>query len=1201
VASRQKLRDFFEKYSYAVPEQRVGITIDPTDAGPTDRFNHGDDLGIDPATGQELVGLQNPKTDGGLIGDFLEYLVDLSDNTYKIDGGNVLAVSLNSRTGNDGKGVPLEPSDNQGAKNVFIEGSESGRNTLGSVMAQYSSGYFYTKEDPAVLQKIISKDNTVPELGGEHAQEMLSNIEGGDASIYGGTFSSQNPNNDPESIILNAAQQIIVERSRFNPSYNEDQQKAFAPRPTNQSDFESGRDDSGTTTSQNQFGNYDTSAIKMIQDDLKSVGLSLLLKSAGWDSESEPGYSADPSDFKFSAESNTVASMGGDPGSVNKLSPSILRAKGADGAPEDWTGNSTRDGRGAWGDLVGAEDTDFSKSFGSINTHGVQFSNENNKDVLIALAVAAIRAMIMLTQDTWKLIATAGEGSIDLGRGPYYKGESTKIMKDAKFSLFRNVALVQTSNPYGECVDIGFLILFNVKDKSSPHAENMSGYQQIEEAPGFWLGVARKIIRGYSSITVDDQKFKLPSSITSGMSTILSIIKTNDILNIMNVAATIGDISITTAPGWTGGAMPEIGQWNVDRLPDGPATRISKSRSQTGLTSNSLAWRGNSVPALYMIPRNVIMASAKLGTLGSGQNPLRGMMGSELIKNTYVDVKAEGAAARIPNDIVERMENLLDSEYVPFYFHDLRTNEIVSFHAFLDNLGDSYSPEYTSSRGYGRIDPVKIYRSTTRTITFSFYIVATSKEDFNEMWWKINKLTSLVYPQWSLGTKMAANIGEKGESKFIMPFSQVLSSSPVIRLRVGDVIKSNYSNFNLARIFGIGDDGIEPKLNKTPTTLFGPSVDFSFGGKLSAIDKQIEAVFSALYGSPLSWDKLVADGATENRMIRGALSQILVNGFGNPLGVATIMRELQDPDSRINAVPFSATAAGAIQAGAAALRGAAAPIVGYAPLSSPLLRPSVNNGYVRSSDGSKWRITRPIRVLVLGRDGGAITDLPDRGAKSAQSSMTFKGPAQAGAQTQKTFYNVKVTDFNAPSEIFLKTFRVTHADLIPNPDTIFGTYVLPALSISATVDTLAQSLIDEGASLTGIPADTFDISISEDAAFMRADNNPIVKAFESSSGRGLAGVISSLGYSWLDSNTTWDIDWNSRAPKVAKVTINFDAIHDIPPGLDHSGYNRAPIYNVGDTMKNIAGDPYSDNGRASQDGFKNQGRLAAQSNDPEKD
>jgi len=99
----------------------------------------------------------------------------------------------------------------------------------------------------------------------------------------------------------------------------------------------------------------------------------------------------------------------------------------------------------------------------------------------------------------------------------------------------------------------------------------------------------------------------------------------------------------------------------------------------------------------------------------------------------------------------------------------------------------------------------------------------------------------------------------------------------------------------------------------------------------------------------------------------------------------------------------------------------------------------------------------------------------------------------------------------------------------------------------------------------------------------------------------LAGVITSLSYNWIDSNTTWEIDWNSRAPKVAKVDVNFDVIHDLPPGLDYSGYNRAPLYNVGDTMQSIAGDPYNDDGRASHDSFKNQGRLAAQSNDPEVD
>ena len=1211
MASRQKLRDFFEKYSYAVPEQRIGITIDPADTGPADRFNHGDDLGIDPATGQELVGLQPVETTGGLIGDFLKYIVEISDNAYKIDGGNTLAVSLNSRAGNAGKGVPLEPADQQGATNVFIDGSASDRNTLGSVMAQYSSGYFHTKDDPAALQKIISKDNTIPDLGGKHAQEMLSNIEGGDLDKYGGTFSSQDPDKDPESAILNTAQQILVERSRFNPSYNTTQRKAFAPKPTRPNDFESGKDDSGTTTSQNEFGNYDTSAVKMIQDNLKSAGASLLLKSAGWDKESEPGSSPDPDTLASTlsidgvVRPNSVASMSDE--IVNKISPSVLRSKGAHGAPS-LDGISTRDGRGAWGALVGDEDTDSSKSFGSITTPYNQFSSEDNNDVLIALAAASIAAMVKLTKDTWDLIEKFGAGSVDLGRGPYYKGESTRIMQNAKFSLLRNVVLVPTKNPYGECVDRGFLVLFNVSDKTDPVTKHIVNYQQVEEAPGFWLGVARKIIRGFTSIGNDGQgllqKFESESAMSGGMSSILSAIRTSDIINIMNVAATIGDVSLTSAPGWISGPLPAVGQWNVDRLPDGPATRISKSRSQTGLTSNSLAWRNNSVPALYMIPRNVIMASAKLGTLGSGQNPLKGMMASELVKHTYVDPSAEGSDARIPNDIVESMENTLDAEYVPFYFHDLRTNEIVSFHAFLETLSDSYAPEYTPTRGYGRIDPVKIYRSTTRTIRFSFYVAATSKEDFNDMWWKINKLTSLVYPQWTKGTKMVTTSGDN-ESTFVMPFSQVLASSPVIRLRVGDVIKSNYSNFNLARMFGIGDSDVSPAVDSGAITsnVFGKIAKWD-KAKTEALKYQIENVFGGLFGSPLSLGKK-AQGSlkpTEVRMLRSFTSQLLVNGFANPLGVGVMMRELQDPDSRLNAVPLSNTVAGVIQAGAANLKGQSPDIVGYTPLSFPLLRPSVGDGYISDEDGklsgTRWRITRPIRVLVMGRE---VEDVPPLGVKNAQSDSTFKGPRQLGAQKQKTLYKIMIVDFNAPAKIFGRIFHVTHADLMPNPDALFGRNVLPSLSIVATAETIVQALVDEGSTLTGLPTDTLDVTMSDDAAFMNAENNPIVRAFESASGRGLAGVITSLSYNWIDSNTTWEIDWNSRAPKVAKVDVNFDVIHDLPPGLDYSGYNRAPLYNVGDTMQSIAGDPYNDDGRASHDSFKNQGRLAAQSNDPEAD
>ena len=156
---------------------------------------------------------------------------------------------------------------------------------------------------------------------------------------------------------------------------------------------------------------------------------------------------------------------------------------------------------------------------------------------------------------------------------------------------------------------------------------------------------------------------------------------------------------------------------------------------------------------------------------------------------------------RLSKDDVARTEDVLNAEYMPFYFHDLRTNEIIAFHAFLEELSDSYSAEYNSTSGYGRIEDVRMYKSTKRSVGCSFQIVATNSEDFDYMWWQINKLTTMVYPQWSQGRKI---IGEDN-FKFTQPFSQVPNATPVIRVRVGDLIRSNYSRFNLKRIFGYMD------------------------------------------------------------------------------------------------------------------------------------------------------------------------------------------------------------------------------------------------------------------------------------------------------------------------------------------------------------------------------------------------------------
>ena len=84
-------------------------------------------------------------------------------------------------------------------------------------------------------------------------------------------------------------------------------------------------------------------------------------------------------------------------------------------------------------------------------------------------------------------------------------------------------------------------------------------------------------------------------------------------------------------------------------------------------------------------------------------------------------------------------------------------------------------------------------------------------------------------------------------------------------------------------------------------------------------------------------------------------------------------------------------------------------------------------------------------------------------------------------------------------------------------------------------------------------------------------NNPITKSYESGMSRGLAGFITQLDVNYNEVN--WDTcRIGSKAPMLVKVTVNFAPIHDIPPGLDHNGMMRAPVYNVGRINNSFFGD-----------------------------
>jgi len=254
---------------------------------------------------------------------------------------------------------------------------------------------------------------------------------------------------------------------------------------------------------------------------------------------------------------------------------------------------------------------------------------------------------------------------------------------------------------------------------------------------------------------------------------------------------------------------------------EGPLTRVSGHRTKDKAlssfgdsgweysNSDSEGYKPGMTTRLRAIPQLLNLSYNFLNHLVYSTTQGQNINLDKSIEQNFIDSKVK-EQRRIPKEIVKEIEDNLESEYVPFYLHDLRTNEVLSFHAFIESISDAFTPEYTSASGFGRIDDVRSYVKTTRNINLSFTVAATSETDHDFMWYQINKLVTMVYPQWSEGL---STTDTDTKTKFTFPFTQVPTASPLIRIRLGDVLKNNYSRSSLSRMFGL--ERSLPKYNNT--------------------------------------------------------------------------------------------------------------------------------------------------------------------------------------------------------------------------------------------------------------------------------------------------------------------------------------------------------------------------------------------------
>jgi hypothetical protein len=716
-------------------------------------------------------------------------------------------------------------------------------------------------------------------------------------------------------------------------------------------------------------------------------------------------------------------------------------------------------------------------TYGTKNSAQIPYGNiaKGAETILFALAAAVAIGVAILV---WSAVMTIFFRKLD--RPDYRQGISppgserdSSVLSDLLGLLFGTKRPYNISTFEAGLVGTTSFLGINIAGGAGAGGAIAEAVINFAFSPDYYTMICRMVLNGVYSFGYQAGS---GASGAAGAIAALSTLRENKLVAFVNRMIDIGSITMrgmeltseidasqpNEIPNMRNYFQQQDGKFYLERA----VRRVSRSREK----GNMLSWRTSSSAMALLMPTSFVNGSATMSEEGgaSGVTAWADRIGKG-VPYASKDASVTDDDNFINSEYADTVERALNAEYVPFYFRDLRTNEIISFHAFLEDLSDSFAASYTAVEGFGRQDPVQIYKGTTRSIGLSFSVVSTSPKDHDVMWYKINRLVAMLYPQYSDGI----TVNDGSNNKFDVPFSQVYSASPLIRMRIGDVISSNYSRFGLARLFGLG------KKDRVFHSTADPSIS------LDGVNKKAKDELDAFLNS-----KTKASTEQEESSVTVEKSDDSIPNLFNSKNASLIR--------------------GGVFRGTNELLG----------------------------DTYQVQLRPGTQVSV-----GDIKSVP------ALKSGTLPGDRNSGNS------NVAFAKLKKSIKVNAKT--ATGSDTIVDINYVYIPYALLEYKMEADLDipTVGGAI---GLSKAGV--------ITATQEFFSAGSNAIVRSFESSMGRGLAGVITSLSMDWNEA--TWETDRpGSKAPIWLKITLQFAPIHDLPMGLDSNGAMVAPAYPIGPVVR----------------------------------
>lgn len=725
-------------------------------------------------------------------------------------------------------------------------------------------------------------------------------------------------------------------------------------------------------------------------------------------------------------------------------------------------------------------------SYGQLTTFLNPFGSRFSSVGMFTMAVASILVLIgtafVFSVFAKDLTTTPSDsGAARDPKKPYqYKKGFYKEDQGLTNKIFE---VTNTDYPFSNCVSLGLPLLFGFSGNSTAFTAALQSGDfktvgiNLLLSSGFYANFVRRIVvEGVEVVGSFGSVFSAGTNAVGAIDSLLKGIESitrSSTYRLIQVAAALGDIQLASVLGPI--ATPNTERFLEDQVVIDPAIRMSVNRWNTGQTKIS-----------NLSLRTFLAAQNSISDLGA------------TIKGNKESFEKNSSRFRTPSRAdVESYENALEAEYTPFYIHDLRNHEIISMPAFITDFTENFAANYAAVKGVGRQDPVRLYQDTERTMSLSFMLVAMNPTDFDHMWHTINRLIAMCYPQYSKGRERTAKKDDK-TIKFIQPFSQVPAASPLVRLRLGDVFKSNYTKFGLRRLFGVGSESFSIQQQTSD-----PKIVKEYEAKIKQIENRVKESLST------NWKKITSDNSNQSLdSLKGIKVKISENDYcavaPENLGTATFENALDIANSSV----------------------------------SQDKKDLKNIGTIKDKIPDEKN-----RVFTFVRAVGDKVDF-------------FKKANILNINENSSSKEKKSSLYCLVNSLDGKSFIVNAASLVYYDDSYVDSSVKGD-----------QEYISEKNRFN----EKQEPYIGGNEIFLGADSNAVVRSFETTKGRGLAGFITSLGFSY--DNMTWDTDTGRKAPKSVKISMGFVPINDLPLGLDYEGKIRNFSHPVG-SLASSFGDPY---------------------------